>query len=429
MSGASVAVIEIDPGGDLVLDVSQEEGGSQFAYRVGSTVLQQHSRYFESLLSGRFSEGQRLSEALQALKDAGHSNVADAPADALPRVAIVNIGRISKVSTIQNLAADFLRAVHGHDLGIANPPVANLANLAVVADRFDALPYLARYVQRKKLLHAIDAKAKKGATTTTPPEERVRQKLLVGLLFDHPPWVTKYSKYLIMRDSAQWRPGLEEDDSAALWWDIPNGVEDELIQRREYILETINSLQQHFLKLYMSGERQCKLGYDSSVQCDSFQLGETVRFFSKLGTLRMQGTIYDAAEPTHYTGDIDRLLESFRACPPYQVDRNHSHCGMRSRLIPLLDMLQNQLSLDTGSLDIGICADCWNHHRTSYAWSSAKRPVLWTQSTSLAGSRTVASAIHKKGHHRTPSSCLPRHVVVRDMFMAVRRDWTSRDVF
>jgi hypothetical protein len=201
-----------------------------------------------------------------------------------------------------------------------------------------------------------------------------------------------------------------------------------MIYRRECVLETINSLQAHFLKIYISGERQCKLGYDSSLQCDSFQLGEMVRFFSRLGTVRLQGTIYDPTEPTHFSGDIDRIIESLRQCKAYQIDRNHSHCGLRSRLIPLLDLIQNQLSLDTGALDIGICAECWNHNRPAYAWSTSKRPVLWTQSKVLTGTRTLAPAVNN-GHRRSSSSCLARHVAVRDMFMAVERDWTGRDAY
>ncbi|KAF2469774.1 uncharacterized protein BDR25DRAFT_263143 [Lindgomyces ingoldianus] len=422
--------MDIAPGGDLILEVRQDEGSGAFSYRVESKMLRQNSRYFDSLLSGRFSEGQQLSAALEALKIDGHPEIAHAPADTLPRIPIVNVGRISKVSTIQTLTADFLRALHGHDLAVTNPPVANLANLAVVADRFDAHAHLARYVQRKKYLHAIDAKTR-GKPSTGMSEERVRQKLLIGLLLDHPPWVTRYSKQLMLRDSEQWKPDFEANDKTAMWWDMPGAVEDEMIQRREYILETVNSLQSHFLKLYTSGERQCKLGYDSSIQCDSFQLGEMVRFFTKLGTLRLQGTIYDPAEPDHYSGDINRLLESLRQCSSYQVDRNHSHCGLRVRLLPLLDLIQIHLSLDTGSLDIGICGECWSRNRPSYAWSLAKRPVLWTQSRSLTGNRTLASLPKKKvqtrEHQGSPGSCLPRHLIVRDMFMAAERDWTARD--
>ncbi|KAI4655485.1 hypothetical protein J4E93_000197 [Alternaria ventricosa] len=416
--------------GDLILDVAQEEGGQRFSYRVDSKTLQQNSRYFENLLSDRFNEGQRLTAALEALALSSYSKIADAPAHVLPHIAIVNVGRVAvaKASSIRNLVADFLRAIHGLDLAVTNPPIANLANLAVVADRFDAVAGLSKHIQRKKYLQLIDAKSR-GKPAPTQTEERIRQKLFVGLLFDHPSWVTRYSKHLIMRDSVQWRPGTEEDHTKALWWDIPNGVEDELIQRREYILETINSVQAHFLKLYTSGERQCKLWYDTSLQCDSFQLGEMIRFFSKIDTVRLQGKIYDNTEPTYYLGDIDRLLSSLRQCSNYQVDSNHGHCGLRGRILPLLDLIQNQLSLDTGSLDIGICAECWNNHRSEYAWQLAKRPVMWAHPKSLTGNRALTTAVARKSHQKTPSSCLSRHVAVRDLFMAVERDWTARDVY
>lgn len=415
--------------GDLVLDIAQEDNGQRYSYRVDSQTLQQNSRYFENLLSDRFSEGQQLSATLRALKLGGYADIAEAPADVLTHISIVNVGRIaiSKNSAIKLLLADFFRAVHGLDLAIPNPPIGNLANLAVVADRFDAVACLAKYVQRRKYLQFADAKAK-GKTAPVLNEERVRQKLFAGLLFDHPPWVTRYSKHLIMRDSMQWRPGTEEDHTKALWWDIPNGVEDEMIQRREYILETINSLQAHFLRLYTSGERQCKLGYDTSLQCDSFQLGEMVRFFHKIDTVRLQGKIYDTTEPTYYLGDIERLLFSLRQTSNYQVDSNHGHCGLRSRLLPLLDLIQNHLSLDTGSLDIGICAECWNNHRAEYAWSLAKRPVLWAHPRSLTGNRALANGFSRKGIQHS-SSCLSKHVAVRDLFMAMDRDWTARDVY
>lgn len=213
----------IAPSGDLILEVCQEEGSTPFSFRVDSKILRQHSRYFENLLGDRFNEGQKLSAALDALKVAGHSNIADAPADALPRIPIVNVGRISKVSTIQNLTADFLRAIHDQDLP-AQPPIANLANLAVVADRFSALPHFTTYVRRKRYLQTIDVKIKSKSGISLG-EERIRQKLIIGLLLDHPPWVSRYSKHLILRDSEQWKPGAEDNETAALWQDMPNGVE------------------------------------------------------------------------------------------------------------------------------------------------------------------------------------------------------------
>lgn len=416
----------ITPSGDLILDVSQEESTRQYAYRVDSKSLQQNSRYFENLLSERFSEGQQLATALKDLKLAGHASLEDAPIGTLPRIPIVNAGRIaiSKASSIRNLVADFLRAIHGLDLAVTSPPIANIANLAIVADRFDAVDCVAKYVQKKKFLQLTEAKSK-GRASPALTEERVRQKLLIGLLLDHPPWVTRYSKHLIIRDSVQWRPDAEEDHTKALWWDLPNGLEDEMIQRREYILETINSLQAHFLRLYLSGDRQCKLGYDTSLQCDSFQLGEMIRFFTKIDTLRMQGKIYDNTEPTYYQGDIERLLSTLRQTSSYQIDSNHAHCGLRVRLMPLLDMLQDQLSLSSGNSDIAICGECWTDHRSEYAWSLAKRPVLWTVPRHLPAPRTAATNGVVKRQQGVPGGCLGRHLVVRDMFMAVEKNWTD----
>ncbi|KAF2277262.1 uncharacterized protein EI97DRAFT_441997 [Westerdykella ornata] len=405
-------LISIEPG-DLILHIRHEEHDAGFRYRVSSKTIRQNSRYFDSLLSDRFNEGRILSEGLVALKQAGYSAPAEAPSHALPTIQIVHVGRISKVSSIRDLAADFLRALHGQPLP-EKFPVTNLANIAVLADRFDALDYFKAYIHRKKYLVSVDARLK--ASKTRPTEERIRQKLLIGLLFDYGPWITSCSKHLILRDSAQWKEGVEMDGTAALWWDLPNGVEDELIFRRECILETINSLQAHFLKLYTSGARQCKLGYDSSGQCDSFQLGEMIRFFLRQGTLRLQGTIYDATEPSHYSGDVDRLIESLRQVPSYQIDGNHHHCGIRVRISPWLDYIQGLFNSETGSAHIGICGDCWTQHRAAYAWSDAKRPVSWSPPVNLPKPHIPLNA-----WNQGPK----KHASVRDMFMAVERNWTA----
>ncbi|KAF2203097.1 hypothetical protein GQ43DRAFT_367677 [Delitschia confertaspora ATCC 74209] len=418
----------IAPTGDLILDVRQTEGADQFFYRVDSETLRQNSRYFEKLLSDQFSEGSRVRAVHQGLRNSG-TTIAEASPDILPQVSIIDVGKISKVSTIQLLTADFLRALHGHDLSVTKLPIANLANLAVVADRFDALPSLTTYVRRKKYIQALDARTRANPNAASV-EERARQKLMIGLFLDYAPWVTKYSLQLILRDSAQWGVFYKEPENIkALWWDIPNGIEaDELVHRREYILDTINSLQSHFLKLYTSGDRQCRLGYDSSPQCDSFQLGEMTRFFVKINTLRLQGTIYDVDEDSRqYCGDIDRLIESLRQCPSYQIDRNHAHCGLRVRLIPLLDFIQNWIGTDSGGgSDIGLCLDCWKNHRGAYAWTTAKRPVLWTRSTATTGRRSNGFSRDSEPQRGCSSRCLDRHIAVRDIFMAADREWTDR---
>jgi hypothetical protein len=194
---------------------------------------------------------------------------------------------------------------------------------------------------------------------------------------------------------------------------------DEMISRRDYTLDTLQSIQSQFLKLYSAGERQCRLGYDSSPQCDSFQLGEMVRFFTKINTVRLEGTLCggDLSEP--FYDNIERILERLRQCPAYQIDKNHSHCGLRTRLAPLLNQLEPYILIGNTN-DVGICGECWQAHRSRYAWSEAKRPLLWRS--------PVVSATSGKARGSPGSeACLEFHIKVRDMFTASSRDWIAAD--
>ncbi|KAK8210908.1 hypothetical protein IWZ01DRAFT_435146 [Phyllosticta capitalensis] len=395
----------IAPEGELVLRVKEDEGKEGFLYRVEISCLRGASAYFDNLLGPTFSEGTRISRELEELRK-GNTRLLDIPAEQFPEVTIVDVGRISRVSTIKVLMADFLRVLHGSSLGKDPPLLTNMANLAIVADRFDALPTFAALVKKHKYLSLIDSKIKtKGYSAST--EERIRQRLLIGVFLDYPPWVRYYSRKLIVQGSARWNPEFVEDDSTALWADIP-GIEDESLFRRQCVLDTINSLQVHFMSLYMSNQRQCRLGYDSSAQCDSYQLGEMIRFFNKIGTLRLESRISASDGTTDYEGDITKLIDNLRQCPEYQIDNNHAHCGLRERILPLLLLLQSMI--DASGNDIGICGECWRDHKASYAWSLSKRPVMWAKGNGLRPSE---------------NHCRNRHGATRDLFMAAQRDWTG----
>ena len=392
-------IIEIAAHGDIILRVEHQintERASR-SFRVSSSLLKIHSKYFERLLQpGRFGEAVNIERKLQLVREQ-YRDIAQAPSTELPVLDIQDLGRIS-VKSIDSLLSDCLCIMHGKDTQ-TNPPVANLANLAVVADRFDALEVVKNYVRRKKMIRALD-----GRTTSKIDsglsEEKVRQRLLVGLLLDYPPWVEKYSVRLITKGWV----GKEAEISIPQWWDIPSRVEEELAYRRECILETIQSLQSYFLGLYTSRDRNCKLGYDSSTQCDSFQLGEMVRFFTRIGTLQFQGTIVDSnAPPTAYAADLNVLLDTLRQVPEYQIDKFHTHCGIRTRIIPLLDFLQEAIQF------VWICPDCWQQDRLEYAWIANKRPLLWK----------------KKDFRWNAQGHSNRHADIRALFTATEKDWGS----
>lgn len=317
--------------------------------------------------------------------------------EALPRLDIKDVGRISPVKALDALLTDFLSLMHEKDVKFAFQAI-NFANLAIVADRFDALETVKSYVHRKKLLIGIENRTTPGKVDANLSEDKVRQRLLIAILLDFPFWLDRYSHRLVMKGWV----GMERNTSGALWWDLPSQVEEEIACRREYVLETIQSLQSHFLALYTSRERQCKMGYDNSAQCDSFQLGEMIRFFTRIGTLHLQGTIASSDEESQLPcqDDLTTLLDTLRQVPEYQIDRFHTHCGIRTKIIPLIDAIQ--LS------HLGICAECWASNRKESSWLEAKRPLVWSKQDLPLKGRPI-------GH---------RHYLVRDIFMASERCWS-----
>ncbi|KAK6428181.1 hypothetical protein LTR95_015677 [Oleoguttula sp. CCFEE 5521] len=394
--------IVIFAGGDLVLHVRHSIVDStvhSHAFRVSTAILRKQSKYFDRLLDPvKFGEGQRVATAHEQLHTRCQ-DLTEIPVEDLPIVFVEELGRIPTVKSIEPVCTDFLYILHGKDVQ-STLPAANLATLAIVADRFDALEAIQIYARRKKLMTGIDSR-------TLPKMElalgegRVRQRLLVALMLDHAPWIERYS----LRMVAQGWLGREPAVTDPLWWDLPGRVEEELSLRRSYILETIQSVQEHFLSVYSTRKRVCRLGYDSSPECDSFQLGEIVRFFMRAGTLKMQGAIIptEHSEIDPYAGDLALLFDKLKQVPEYQVNAHHSHCGIRTQYVPFLQLVETALP------HAALCGICWVEDRHYHSWLDAKRPLRWSQGTSELDLRST-------DHRR-------RHVGLRDLFMATQRDW------
>ncbi|KAI5208783.1 hypothetical protein E4T42_03476 [Aureobasidium subglaciale] len=400
----------ISPVGDVVLVVQRDATAQETCkYRVQSSRLKDASTYFMRLLQSDFQEGTDVALRHAHLKTKYTDLDASVPADELPQVKIVDVGRIAAtVKSISQLMADFLCALHARDMSTVTPPLANLANLCIVADRFDCIATWRAYCKTHKMIAALDARSTtKSAATWT--EERVRQRLLVAIFLDNASWVYQASLRLLHRGWV----GHDPEEDAALWWDLPMGIEDELLFRRDCILETTQSIQTYFLTQYTSRERQCKLGYDSSAECDMFQLGQTIKFFKRINTLSLQGTIFATSDlPEPYEGDILDLVDSFKQAPEYQVDKNHHHCGIRTRILPLIDILVLALG------EVGICWWCWQECRHDYAWSKVKRPLIWKKDS-------VGASMHQHYQTRQTQSHLFKHLDTRDLFMANERLWAG----
>jgi hypothetical protein len=151
------------------------------------------------------------------------------------------------------------------------------------------------------------------------------------------------------------------------------------------MLSTLSSLISHFLALYTSRERQCKQFYDSSAACDSYQLGEMIKFLTHKGLLKLTSPLstYDEC-PDVYGGEIENLITILRQCPAYQIDQNHGHCGLRARIIPALDYIQAMLSSH-----IGISGRGWKSDRPNNSWATGEVGEAFRFTRSVAGDQRL----------------------------------------
>jgi hypothetical protein len=102
-----------------------------------------------------------------------------------------------------------------------------------------------------------------------------------------------------------------------------------------------------------------------------------VKFLTKKGLLSLvpfQAVSPDDPEyiwPEAYTGDIEYLIGVLRQCPSYQIDKHHSHCGLRTKLLPALDYIKS--CMDTG---VGIKLARSTTGPSFESWIPAQTPTL-----------------------------------------------------
>lgn len=200
------------------------------AYRVRLQSLKKESPYFAQLLgTDIFKEGRDLAAALAGLQ-LKNANPADAELKDLPRVRIVDDDEATKSVGREEVFGDLMRILHGEQ-SVTKPSIAYLASLAVMADRFDCAPTVARYVK-------VGLKGYKWPATPSKPgrdqgssnslsiaaEEMLRQKILVSWVLDLPLRLAASTRELILRGSSKWFSALEAT-SDAVWWDLPDGLE------------------------------------------------------------------------------------------------------------------------------------------------------------------------------------------------------------
>lgn len=171
---------------------------------------------------------------------------------------------------------------------------------------------------------------------------------------------------------------------------------EELYYRRQCVLDTITDLQAHFLRVYgaledpsapkrnnpsatstaVSRQYQCRCALGNSSACDTFHLGQMTRFFSlRTKTIFIGSTLLDPdfnqgiedpdADTDAYADaergnqqerppDITSVISLLKQCPDYQIDSNHTACGIRRRFLPSLDCIEGFVGDERGLLGVNL---------------------------------------------------------------------------
>lgn len=210
---------------------------------------------------------------------------------------------------------------------------------------------------------------------------------------------------------------------------------EELHYRRTLILRTLASILSHFVRLYSSRARQCHLGYDSSAACDSFQLGEMVKFLTGKGLLFLVdfspsslGVVRDFA-----AADVGGIIAALKKMPAYQIDKHHTNCGLRTRVLPILEYVQAML----GSNAVPLSLQGWKKDRVGTSWRTPsaedgggggvrRRREFDTgkagKSRVFSFTRSVASDQRLRYEGAMAADSMAKH-----LFLAEDWDWTPED--
>ncbi|KAL1963609.1 hypothetical protein VTN77DRAFT_8054 [Rasamsonia byssochlamydoides] len=407
------------------------------------------------------------------------------------------------------------------DEEIRHQPVSLIASLIDIADLFNSPQILHDTLKRAGYVASVKGSKVSLTTFSPAllklGEERIRQIIYIAMFLDEGATFQVLTHSLILLGSANWVNGVGRPDlDSPRWAYLPNGIEEELYYRRQCVLNTITDLQAHFLRLYGALEDdpaevrttpslphagatsttttatttksrpiQCRWGFSNSRACDSFHLGEMTRFFAlRTKTIFLGSTLIDPGfdeeedlinsnnnhnnnnteatatadhQQTSPPGDILSLTASLRQIPDYQIDSNHVGCGIRRRLLPLLDCI-DRFTGSSGRGLLGLVLRVWkspsstsnsntndsnsnsdlNSNSNSKLWMNANSWSNWllrrAESVDIRASRIVdiryvsaPTTVHKSPSTMSSSfpGSLPPEEETRLFFTARRRNWES----
>ncbi|KAM0255961.1 hypothetical protein ACHAQJ_005265 [Trichoderma viride] len=391
------------------------------AYRVRQDALKKHSQYFANLLSNpQFREAAIIKAAYKKLA-AKKIEPAEADAADLPWISITDDDEATKAAGREHALEDILRIIHLKPPKVPRVALSEVATMAILADRFDCITVVARSLNGIRWPATGNRPFADDNGRATDAEQTLREKILVSWLLSNGMRLHQAARELILRGSRLWSDYSEErEELTAAWWHLPDGIEEELKYRRECVLNTIASVQRHFLDLYCSKERQCKLGYDSSAACDSFQLGQMLKFLTSKNLLFLVDYTSSSLEavPDGAMINIDDLLNTLKQCPSYQVDKHHTNCGLRIRMEPIIDYIRTMLSASGTSI---AHAD-WKKRRSEVSWTMLRDRRLSENEDD--GSKFVFTRAVASDQRLRYEAAMYTDRLSKGLFTASSWDWT-----
>lgn len=99
-----------------------------------------------------------------------------------------------------------------------------------------------------------------------------------------------------------------------------------------------------------------------------------VKFLTGRGLLSLVSFAPSPADPSATRDfaavDVGGVLAALRQAPGYQVDRHHAHCGLRTRVLPVLEYVRAML----GSNALPLSVQGWRKDRAAVTWQRAPPP-------------------------------------------------------
>ncbi|KAL4912809.1 hypothetical protein BDW62DRAFT_10457 [Aspergillus aurantiobrunneus] len=388
-----------------------------YRWRVSSESMMQNSPYFRALLDpDKFSEGRELmrQRELHGLDicptanggTAGLSGCNSGQDDAFPTMRLPDNHLSSRLGS--DTIGFFLRVLsfdsfsekekESFDAEVRTQRPSFVAGVVELADAFNS-PQVIRDTLKRSGYTLGKPKlplTKFSSSMLKLNEDRVRQSIFIANFLNNRTVFQMLTHALIVSGSRFWVNGIEGPEPNTLSWHyFPDGLEEELYYRRQSVLNTITDLQAHFLRTYgaleeptgykpstpsnppsaVSRQYQCRCALGNSSACDAFHLGQMIRFFSlRTKTIFIGSTLIDpdfnpdiedpeaeadAGNQPERPSDITSIISLLKQCPDYQIDSNHTACGIRRRFLPSLDCIEGFVGDERGLLGVSL-----SHWRT-----------------------------------------------------------------